>query len=374
MIKKISIILAVAVLLPLTGVAASIQVGEEYTLPKAEKVFDNLYIGSGNAVVAGDISGDLVIAGGSILVTGNVAEDILAAGGTINLLGAVADDIRIAGGQITIGSTVGGDALIGGGQVQIVSGSRINGDLIITGGRVVVDGEVKGAIKIFGGEVDLNNALASSVEVSAGQLRLGEGATIAGDVYYRGEKEAIMAEGAVIRGKYTFEQIDFGRKGMATRSLFEGFRAMRFGLTLVTALILFWLAREKMQLLVNRIFGNFPRELLRGVITGITLPIVSVIAMLTLVGIPLGIMGLLVYTLIAMLSCLMSGVVLGVWIKKVILRKGDELSWISVAGGVVAITLLGLIPVIGWLVSMIIVLATSGAMYYGVYRLLRRGQ
>lgn len=372
MSKKIIGVVALTLCIPLLSLAATVKVGEEYTLPKAEKVFDNLYVGSSNAVIAGDVSGDAVVAGGSVLITGTVAEDVLAAGGTINILGAVNEDLRAAGGQITIGGIVGGDGLIGGGQVHLVSGSRINGDLIITGGRVVIDGEVRGVLKIFGGEVNLNNAITSNVEVSAGELTLGEGATIGGNILYRGEKEAIITEGALISGKYTFEQIHIGRGSIGARAFFESFRAMRFLITLICALFIFWLMREKVQQLTDRTLRNFKREFLRGVVVSIVLPIASIIALMTLVGLPIGFIGLLTYGIVATIGALMSGVVLGVLLKKIIFKKGEQVTWITVAGGVVAMTIVRMIPVVGWIIGALITVATIGSLYYALYQLLRR--
>jgi hypothetical protein len=99
---------------------------------------------------------------------------------------AAIPDRLIIGGNFTLtsGETLNEELLIIGGLVTLENGSTLNGDILIVGGSLNVSGQVNGAIVVAGGSLDLtSSAIVSGDITTAGtSLHRDPGAVIAGNV------------------------------------------------------------------------------------------------------------------------------------------------------------------------------------------------
>jgi cytoskeletal protein CcmA (bactofilin family) len=188
--------------LPSDAHAAEFTGGGEVLVRQGEVVDDDLYASGGAVTVYGTINGDLIATGGSITVSGTVNGDVAIAGGTLVIEGTVADDIRAAGGTITVNSNVGGDVVAAGGTIAIGPNARIGNDLVTGAGSVDIKGTVEGDVKIGGGAATIDGVVMGDVSGEIGEtLTIGPNARIAGDLTYTSAREADIQEGAVIDGE-----------------------------------------------------------------------------------------------------------------------------------------------------------------------------
>ncbi len=102
-------------------------------------------------------------------------------------------------------------------------------------------------------------------------------------------------------------------------------------------------------------------EIGRGLVVLIMLPVVSIMLLITFLGIPLGILGLLSFIIIMMFLWMLVPVVLGPIAYKVLFKKDYEINWKTILFGVFLYAVLGIIPFIGGLVQFGLLLATLGA-------------
>ena len=103
-------------------------------------------------------------------------------------------------------------------------------------------------------------------------------------------------------------------------------------------------------------------EIGRGAIIVIVLPIASVMLLATVIGIPLGALGLLAFTAFMVFTCMAAPIVTGSIVHKWIWKPaGYVVDWKSILIGVAVYFILGLIPFVGWIVKFGIVLLTLGA-------------
>lgn len=353
--------------LPTDGFAAMLSGAQEYSLPKGQTVEDSLYIGAGNATLAGVVAGDLIVAGGSVLVSGEVSEDLMAAGGSVNVLGRVGQDARVAAGQVSLTGRVGKDAVIAGGSVQIVSGAVVEGDLVITGGRAVIDGEIFGNVKVFGGEVVINSAkIEGDAEVSAGSFSIGRDAFIGGKVEYRGQEEAQIDPAAVIRGEYVFSKINID-----TKRARKGFEEAKLLISLASVLLFYWVFRRKSQAVVQKALGSFWKSAAVGAVGSIAAFVLVALLVVSIAGISLAILAGLILAVGFFVACIFASMTFGVWLKKVFLKRPAELNWIVAVNGAILLSLLGMVPVLGGLVYLAFFLASLGALYSIGYAFVR---
>jgi hypothetical protein len=139
----------------------------------------------GELAVAENVPGDVIVAGGSIDFSGSADGDYLGAGGQQTIAGTVGGDVRAAGGQIELGAAVIRNVTIAGGQVGLRPGSSVGRNAYVTGGSLQVAGHVEGALTLSGGDVTIDGTVGGDVVVNAGSLRIGPRTRIGGDLRYR---------------------------------------------------------------------------------------------------------------------------------------------------------------------------------------------
>ncbi|MDO8552316.1 MAG: hypothetical protein Q7S01_02165 [bacterium] len=351
-------------IIPVAAIAAEIRTGESPTLSATETVNNDLYLLGGNISSGGTVVGDLVIGGGNVSVNGPVSQDALIGGGSIAILSDVGDDLRVAGGNISIAGKVGKDIVVAGGQTQI-SGS-VGRDVVWAGGALAVNAPVGGKMQLKGGEVVINSHVSGNVIFTGNKLTLGKDAVIDGNLDYAAASEATIETGAVVKGKTTFTQLTSPAKSPITK---EGIIAIlsalflgKFLAALLFALVLGLLFKRFAFAVVASAAAHPFQEIGRGFIVLIVLPIASVIALVTLIGIPFGVLGLLLFGALMLTASAWAAVLLGAYVYKKFYKQAEyQLTWQTILLGVLIYTLLGLIPVLGGLAKFVLVLIVLGS-------------
>lgn len=351
---------------PAAASAAEFKSGKMYSLYKNETVSGNLYVAAGNVTVDGNVDGDLLAAGGNVLVNGRVRDDFEAAGGTINVIGEVGQDLRVAGGNIVVNNIVNGDVVVAGGTVELTSNASVKGSVLVAGGQVVINAPVEGNITVRGGDVTINSEVKGKVSVIASQkVTFGSRASIAGDVSYTSPNEAQIDSGAIISGNLAYTPMPVRNNGVGKAGMAAALTFLWLGKMIalvVGALVIFYFFRKETNQIAESALQNFPKQLLRGFIFLFLVPIAVVILMITLIGLPLAFIVLFAYLSLLILAGVYSGVVFGGVLYKLIERKlKATITWENIVVGIVALSLIAVIPFIGWLIALIFFLVALGS-------------
>ena len=373
--RFLSITLLAAFALPLAAYAAEFKAGEQYALRKGEVINQNLYVAGGSITVEGDVKGDLLVAGGMVIVTGSVAKDLMVAGGNLNLSGSVGEDLRVVGGTITISGVVNGELVVAGGQVHVLSGATINGDVLALGGQLNIDGTIKGKVQTFGGKISVDGTVAGGIDATANkELRIGSHANIKNGVTYKSPKEAAIEQGSTIVGDVAFTKAAWGGKRDATRK--NGMHAflgiwlvLKFLMMLTAGLALFFLAPRASHEVVKNAFTGFWGAIARGFIILVVFPPAIILALITVIGIPIGVLATFGYINLMIVSSIFAGILFGSFLMKHAFRKGEYgLSWKTVVIGIITLSLTALVPIVGWIICFAFFLASLGTVAPLVYR------
>jgi len=361
---------------PFATQAAILKFGEEYTVPKNEVVAEDLYIGGGNVSVNGDVTGDLLVGSGNIVITGNIKDDLTVGGGSIKVLGNVGDDLRIAGGDITIAGAIGGDLVIAGGNVHILSTATIGGDILAGAGALIVDGAVTGDISAAGGALLLNSTVGGNVFARAEEIKLGTGAIVEGNFAYHAPKTASLATGTTIKGATDYTQVMRPAKhgGPAFAKGMFAFLSvlwlMKVLMLLLAALLLFALVPRMLTATTKSAIENFGSTTLRGFIILVVTPVAIILSFVTIIGMLVGIPAALIFGALIILSKILAGITFGsVIFRQFQKTKAVEVSWQSIAVGVVCLALLSVIPFVGWIACFLLFIASLGSLSSYLYQL-----
>lgn len=352
--------MAAILAVPLVSLAAEFRFGEQTSTTASERISDDLYVVGGSITSAGSVEGDLVAGGGSIVISGPVSADVAAGGGNVVVLSDVGDDVRVGGGSVVIQGRVGDDVIAGGGQITI-GGLGIGGDVAAGGGTVRIDAPVAGDVRISGGSVYINAPIGGAVNIEADTLTLGSRAVIAGTLTYKANKELKKEDGAVVRGEVIFEE----RKPQAVSvaaiaAVFSLFIIGKFLALLVCALVIGLLFKRYSREAVAKAVERPLLELGRGLVVFAALPVLSVLMLVTLVGIPFGILGLIAFVAALLFAWIVAPIIVGSVVYQYFSKRDREVSWKTILAGVFLYSILGLVPLLGWLAQALLMLLSLG--------------
>lgn len=344
--------------------AAEFRHGKEYNLATQEAIVDNLYAAGGALTIEGPVGGDLTAAGGNILVSGPVGKSILAAGGNLTVTGNAGGSIRLLGGNVTVSGSSGNDLVVAGGNIEVTSAARVGNDAVFAGGHILMNGAVGGNIKILGGDVVINGPVQGSIIIKgAKSVVLGDKAVVNGSLSYASSRDATIASSAIIKGGVIKSDITryYQKPARGVWYFFGIAWLMQFLAVIAASLVLFYAFRAHVRELAVSATENFWTRALLGFIYLIAMPVAVAILFMTLIGIPLAILGVLSYVLWLIVGKLLGGIVLGSMLYQWFSDGKLGVSWQSVLLGAFAFQLIGLIPIAGWIVVFVFFLAGLGS-------------
>ena len=334
-------------------------------LPAGE-IHEGWYFAAGSEVtIEGTVNGDAYVAGGRITIAGTINGDLLVAGGDIIVSGTVTDDIRAAGGQVHISGTTGKNISVAGGTITLERSAVVKGGLLAAGGSTTIAGTVEGEVRMTGGEGVVTGTVQRNLYFSGGDFVAYPGAVVGGALEAKVEdKDHVdLAEG-VVRGPV---EILTTQPRESPRIL--GFAAWHFWLKLLwavsllaTTLFLAFAFPRQLVELGTTIASRPGASALWGVLTFILVPVLVLLLMMTLVGIPLALFALFLYCWFLYLAQLGLGVVLAHWLMGLDGKRGWSLFG-AVVVGVVAVEVLTFVPYLRHLVTLLGIVFGLGALW-----------
>ena len=353
----------VILIIPAVSFAAEFRVGDQPSIRAGESMTGNAYVAGGNVTSAGTIPGDLVAGGGTVVVSGDVGADVLAGGGNVTILSNVGGDVRAAGGNVVVQGKVGGDLIVGGGQITI-GGPGVAGDVAIGGGTVRIDAPITGNVRIGGGSVYINAPITGDLNIEADTVTLGSAAVISGDITYGANKELAREEGAVVNGAVHFEprpeRAASAAPALAFAAVFSFWVLGKFLALFVCALVIGLAFRRYSREVVAKATARPLSEIGKGLIVFAALPVISVLLLVTMVGIPFGILGLIGFVVAMLFAWIITPIIVGSIVYQYFSKGNPEVSWKTILLGAFLYTIIGFVPFLGWLVQMLLMFLALG--------------
>lgn len=261
---------------------------------------------------------------------------------------AATDHVVITGGAVVPQGQTAGDVIVVDGAVTIAG--RATGDVISVSGPVRVSGRVDGDL----------------IAVSDRAV-LGPTARVGGDLRYGDERPA-LADGARVDGEISNEDWVDAANGWGWVSLIGWWLAVSVSTLIVGALLVF-LAPAALYAAERAVRERLGVTVAWGVGIAIGVPLLAVLALVTLVGIPFGIALLLAAIPVLVVAYITSAWVLG----RRVLRNRSTSPWAALFAGWGILRLLALIPVVGALVGVAATVVGLGALAVASWRAGRPG-
>lgn len=338
-------------------------------VPRGAVIDDDYFAWENSVEIAGTINGDLYLFGSQVFIDGVVKGDVLAVGGNINIAGSVLQDVRVMGGQLTVSGSVGGSLTALAGNCEIASPASIGRNLLLVSGNADVAGAVQGTSRFYCSNLRLADSIGRNVLAYVGTLRVASTANIGGALEYWSDNVAVVDPTATIR-----EGITHHASFIYNLSKHPFLKWLRIGSKLATVLMNFFYS-----LVLGIIFMKYyPRKLERslkamnekplqalitGVIVLVLLPLVSLLLLMTILGVPFA-LTLLAVNVIGFYTAKVFSIL---WVSEKLFQKlrFQKFRNFIYLGLLIVYFLLTAIPYLGTLVAAVAMLFGLGAIVLG---------
>jgi hypothetical protein len=244
------------------------------------------------------------------------------------------------------------------GQLDVLEGETFD-SAVIFDGPAAVAGTVRGSLVSFNGPVEVSGTVEDDVVSFNGTVTVRPGARIGGDLITR--TEPVVEEGATIEGEIRRETYLF-REPFPFWARFFSWLAVTVSL-LVLGLLLLLLAPRGADAVAGAWRGRVGASIGWGLIFLVGLPIVAVLAAITLLGIPFGIGLLFALGLIYSI-----GYVVSAWLLGRQLMKPPASRVLAFLAGLAILRALALVPILAGIVGAAATIFGLGALMVAAWR------
>lgn len=303
------ILILTTIAVPFVASASDIRSGTSVTIRQNERVAGDLYLSAGSVTIAGTVDRDALIAAGRTYISGTIDGSVVLVSGRADITGSIGGSLRIVGGAVDVGGDIGGDLVVLGGQVTIPSGGSIAGDLIVAGGVVDLQGAVAGDVRGVAVSTTIGGSVGGDVVIESSRLSVPNSARITGGVRYSTAADPSISPTADITG--STERV---RQAPWESSNDGSGRAFGPLLRTVWALIAGAVIVAIAPRLADAI-GRNGRAVLPAIGVGllalIVVPIVTVILIASMIGFPIGLIGMAMFIATLYLTQVFVGLAIG---------------------------------------------------------------
>lgn len=294
----------------------------------------------------GQIDGDVFLFANEVTVNATISGDLIVFAGQADIQGSVRDDLRVVAGQLNLNAAIGDDVSLAAGQIDISEDTKINNSFIAAAGRVRFDGQAEKDVTIFAGSVDIfpHATIAGNLNLELGQPPvINSQAQIAGEINQTLKPKKIMPH-----FKPAFKTI-------------TGLILLEKLASLTIEALIGWLLIVLLPQLAKQLLSLGLKQPGAAIGWGLlfltVVPLLACLFIITLIGIPLGVVTILIYIVSLSLAKLLVGLSLG---SRLLKDEKFQKPYLSLVLGLAIMAILQLIPVFGWLAYFILILFGLG--------------
>lgn len=327
------------------------------TVAAGETIDDTLVVMAESVIVEGTITGDLVAMGERVTIRGRVDGSVVAMARTLSIEGEVGGTILTMGEQVEMrGASLGGNAYGLGRTVIVDDATRVLGNAALAADSATVRGSIGRDLLGLTKRLDLSGTVDGNLRAYAQRLELADSARVGGTLSARVETPdaANVAAGARIDGDRDVRQWHKEASRYVTPGYYIG-EVLQFIAAFVTGLVLmrFFPGLLRVPLTTG---GELLTAAAMGALALIAVPALAVVAIVTLIGAPLGLAALLVWGAGLYASLIVTALRLG----ERLLGRERQRPALELLAGLLLLFVLINVPLLGAVIRLIAMLLGLG--------------
>jgi cytoskeletal protein CcmA (bactofilin family) len=351
----------VAVLAGLSGraEAAVIELDRNtYVLPAGETIENDLIVHGEIVRIEGTVAGDLIVAARLVEVSGTVTGDVLAFAEEIDVTGTVGGNVRTGSRSLDIEGIVERNVTAAGEILRVGPGAHIRGSFTAAGREAILAAPVERDLLIAAQTHQIDSRVGGSALLAGETLTIGDAAVAEGPIQFYGGQEPEVAAGAKLASPVAFERIE--EEDESSRLSWFGHFLFFWAAAFVLGAAFVLLGPRAAEAITAVHLPQHAKSFLVGLLAVGAVAALAFGLMVTLVGIPLGVVTLFFWVL----GLYLAQVYAGLYIGREILGRPTDRSQLLVrlAVGLLAIHIGKSIPYAGTLVTVAVALWGFGAL------------
>ena len=338
---------------------------DEHTIAIASgEVLEDTLVASAETIdIDGTVKGDVVAFADRVTIRGVVEGNVFAGAREVLVTGRVDGSLHMGCGRCDLEGEVTGNLYIGGEDVTVADTGRIGRDAHLFGRGIRMDGSSARDLTAAGERVEIRGGVGRTARTHSERLTVFDEATIGGDLIIEVADNggAEVAEGAEIGGEVSETRIEHDMHDRRSPWLTGGFY-MRAFVFLVSAFLVGMLLHALVPGLFRGVLAtssDFVRCLGFGFVALIATPILLLLCAITVVGIPIAILGSFVYLTVLFVSMIVVAALVGSAILGADSDSAQSFGAALLLGLVVVVAVMN-IPFVGGLLRLLIGLAGMG--------------
>jgi cytoskeletal protein CcmA (bactofilin family) len=290
-------------------------------------------------------------------------------------------------GSVVVRGTVTGDVNAFGGDVFVVEGARVGGDLNAAAGSVRIAGTVEGSVSGAAGDVTvLESGTIGSLEAGAGSVRIA--GTVRGDATV-GTETLVVGSTGVVEGDLRYDAGEFVNEGtvdgrvvrdenVVTGPQFDpvpgvgefALGVYGFLVNLALGAILLLVLPRFSARVADRAVADPVRSGGVGLLALVGIPFVLVLFAITIIGIPITLVGALLFAVLVWVGTVYGRFAVGEWLTDL---ADVENRWVALVVGFLAVAIVVQVPIpfLGGFVRLAVFLLGFGALALVTYEAYR---
>ena len=351
---------------PQSAEALDLRLDSDVHVRAGETIEETLVCTGDNVTIDGVVDGDLFVAAHRVILRGTVTGSFYVFGRDVDISGDVDGTVLGAAEIARLTSRVGGNLTLAGERITLAEGSQSLRDVSLFGDQIRVEGSIDRDLAFAGDWIEVRGAIGRNLQVlGADRVHLMDGARVGGDVsasLWGGEIE--VDPGVSIGGEVTSEQTHPVRDHYLAAYKHPELYALLLGIA-AAALVLGLL----FHMLDPRLFESDPpdaRGFMKALGIGFVLlgatPAVLILCALTVVGIPIAMIGAFAMITAVHVAYVMVAALVG---RAVMPPSGPGLGAFaaSLLVGVLIVTAVVALPFVGIAVRIVVVLFGLGFLF-----------
>lgn len=329
-----------------------------YVLPAGETIENDLIVAAEVVRIEGTVAGDLIAVAQRIEVSGSVSGDILAFAEEIEVRGPVGGNVRTGSRSLDIASVVERNVTAAGETLRLGAGAEVRGSFTAAGREAILEAPVARDLLIAAEKHRLGSRIGGSALLVGDELAIADAAVAEGPIKFYGGREPDVSPAAQLASPVAFERLEEEEEGPSlswlTRFLFFWATAFVLGATFVLA------SPSSAEAITAVHLPQHAKSFIVGLLAVGAVAALAVGMMITLIGLPLGLVTLFFWALGLYAAQVYAGLYLG---RELLGRPTDRSQLlVRLAVGLLAIHIAKSVPYVGDVIGVAVALWGFGAL------------
>jgi len=337
-----------------------------YSVAASDTIDDDIYMAASEGLFKGVVTGDIFVACRDYTITGDIGGSVNSASQTATIKGTVGNSARIFGQTIIIYGSITNNLLAFGKDIEIADGCRIGKDASIFGEEISFSGVVGNDMQVEGDQVVISGKIDGDLTIKANKISIIAPAEIAGDITYKSKRELRIDDDVVIGGEITWDKIEEDDSKSGDSGISSALRILLFMASLVTGLFIIGFTNRHARIASDQVIRKPLVSLGVGFVAFCVIPVAILVLMALIISIPVALILLFAYTIFFYIAKIYVALAVGRVAIRAFRKDAEPKQGWSLLLGLVILTILFVIPVLGWIVYFAVIFWGIGAILMGL--------